>query len=76
MTPTEKAKELVDKFIPFTRTFDNKIGWCDSLRDAKKCATISVNEIIKTLGIDNIRPLYIRQTVGYWQDVKQEIGNL
>jgi hypothetical protein len=68
MTPKEKAKELSMKF--------DKLGETDN---AKKCALIAVDEIIKVLGHDD---LYIQgetnidDFINYWQEVKQEIENI
>jgi hypothetical protein len=66
MTPKEKAIELVNKMIDFT-------DWHDE--DAKQCALIAVNEIIKSNPIsfdkdDNCIASY------WWVDVKKEIEQL
>jgi hypothetical protein len=61
-TPKEEAKELVVKYlnIEFGLLTDNQ---------AKQCAFICVDEIIKTY-ID------IDPKLKYWQEVKQEIEKL
>jgi hypothetical protein len=64
MTPKEKAKELVDKFIEFTDTSD-EYGY------AKQCALIAVDEIISFLSDD---PYY--REYGYFHQVKKEIEAL
>ena len=67
MTPKEKAKELVDKFInTFYKTQD--FVWKST---AKQCALISVDELIyeTQFEVPNIRQRY-------WIDVKQEIEKL
>lgn len=65
MTPQEKAKELVDKFI------DEMIE-CDAYfvnSGAKKCALIAVEEIRDSLP-------QISDIQYYWIDVKAEIQKL
>ncbi len=62
MTPKEKAKDLVDRYYNlFSVELENTICY----REAKKCALIAVDEILKVLhtNIEN----------RYWQQVKQEI---
>jgi len=75
-TAKEKAEELVHKFDLMQTCIE---GF--SLQDAKECALIGVDEILKVLeeicddrGYDPFEaPLY---TLKYFQDVKQEIINL
>jgi len=71
MTPKEKAKELIYKFyriIPLDKmSIDFDV--------AKKCALISVAEILKTNpyqwdGED------LNSTIDYWEEVKKEIEAL
>lgn len=66
MTPKEKALELVDKFIYYVLDKDF-FGDNVDLKNAKKCALIAVDEVLKTIG-DKIFSEY-----KYWQEVKQEI---
>ncbi len=63
MTPKEKAKELVDKFI-------NSNNMIFLIEGAKECALIAVDELIyeTQFEVPNIRQRY-------WQEVKQEIEN-
>lgn len=87
MTPKEKATELVNKFIEFTRVFDDCSGWVDDIISAKQCALIAVEEIIKS------SPLYPNDAEEwllpadwfsyanisaekYWIEVKKEIEAL
>jgi hypothetical protein len=70
MTPKEKAEELVEKFMLW------KFQKCElSKKQAKQCALIAVDEIIKEYGtyykieVDG-------KYVSYWQEVKNEIENL
>jgi hypothetical protein len=68
LTPKERAKELVDKY------FEN---WNLSLtiENAKQCALIAVDEIIKELDNYN-RNGGINLKILYFQLVKKEINNL
>ena len=65
MTPQEKAKELLWKYLPILESwkfYDSNL--------AKQCALIAVDEIINT---------EIGETVkgyDYWQEVKNEINKL
>ena len=59
MTPKEKAEKLYNRMLP-------KSGVVFKLQ-AKQCALVAVDEIIKALGtIDKM----------YWNEVKQEIEKL
>jgi len=68
MTPKEKAKELIDKFMPHSSGNSNN-------NEAKQCALISVDEMICVLtdlnGIYNITP-----ALTYWQEVRQEMAKI
>jgi hypothetical protein len=73
MTAKEKAKELVEKFIPHTRVFHEELGWEDYIDSATQCALIAVDEIIKALSYQigcNMDELQ------YYDEVKQEIEKL
>jgi hypothetical protein len=74
MKPKEKANELVNKMLDFT-------DWHDE--DAKQCALIAVDELIKYHDdlMDVVRyelPSNIVAIIPYkyWEDVKQEIEKL
>jgi len=84
MSPKEKAKELVDKYRDTIMSFLS-----DNMKDmnAKKCASIAVDEIIKSREEDGSfddtlsstsseyytpHPMYLT----YWQEVKQELEKL
>jgi len=89
MTPKEKAAELVDKFYQTTPNeyFVNEPigikGRYKSWEQAKQCALIAVDEILKldnpntynylTEGKEN---LIVELADNYWQNVKKEIENL
>ena len=72
MTPKEKAQELVDKFRTEILSF---LG--DRIKDqnAKRCALIAVDELIKihyllTTTHDT------SPSINYWKEVKQELEKL
>jgi hypothetical protein len=77
MTPKEKAKELVDKYIPHTRVFHEVLGWEDYIDSAKQCALIAIDEIIQATKQYSYSVGYGMLTQDkYWQEVKTEIENL
>lgn len=65
MTPKEKAFELVKTYLKFTdsRQYPDKNG-----RNAKQCALIALDEILKLSTFFNL----IAETE-YWNEVKKEI---
>lgn len=84
-TPKEKANKMVKMFMPFTRQYDNTRGWVDCIDDAKECALIAVDEILKVAPIDkyeNLDSQFSVEYVGqhlfeeYWEEVKAEIEKL
>ena len=60
MTAKEKAKELVDRFIPKEESIE--------FAHVKQCALICVDEIL-----DNQYDLITLPYKAYWQEVRQEI---
>jgi len=74
MTPKEKAQELIDSMYNTQHCdiehFPSK-HYCDcseiNFFQAKQCAVIAVDEIIKLLPLSNR---------DFWQQVKHEINNL
>jgi hypothetical protein len=72
MTPKEKAEELVDKFRNEITSF---LG--DNMKkiNAKKCALVAVDELIKIHYLltttQDTSP-----SINYWKEVKKEIQNL
>ena len=78
MTPKEKAKQLVNKFL---RTYKVSLfpPFNKASQEAKLCALIAVEEILKAIQVPPIEnkghALYDSQVV-FWQQVKQEIENL
>jgi hypothetical protein len=68
MTPKEKAKELYFKMHSQEQIVS---------KEAKQCALIAVDEIIKEYS--NVRPMFIYITpprLRYWKEVKEEIEKL
>ena len=75
MTPKEKAKELVDKFKKYAyypKTDDDRIFMNQLIKNAKQCALIAVDEILKVASFYNDS----QAEVIYFKQVKQEIENL
>lgn len=66
MIASEKAKELIDKFIPMTKDWDELEGFIVNINNAKQCALIAVDECIKTAA-------YMPETLHFWNQVKLEI---
>ena len=68
MTAKEKAKELIEKFEPFADY--NQCGLFTEMErmtiNAKKCALISVDEILNILN-----PMALDYE--YWEEVEQEL---
>jgi hypothetical protein len=78
MTPTDKAKDLLNKYWIYLRA--NLMYDEEAKEDAKVCALIAVEETINTLNYD-IRDLDVRGSVlldliTYWREVKTEIEKL
>jgi hypothetical protein len=72
MTPKEKAEELIDKFRNEITSF---LGDNMKKNNAKKCALVAVDELIKIhyllTATHNTSP-----SINYWKEVKKEIQNL
>jgi hypothetical protein len=69
MTPKEKAKELIERFTFTCRE-------CDYQDNAKQCALIAVDEIIKAIpdASDDNSPY--NSELLWWKEVRHEIENL
>ena len=74
MKPIAKAENLIEKFITNTRIWnDEKKLWEDCIESAKRCALITVDEII------GIKLLWFQKDtkeLDFWQYVKQELLNM
>lgn len=82
MTPKEKATELVDKYyqlFPLQKdviSIYGTLSWdYDNWKQAKKCALIAVDEIIKANPYE-VSKTDMDSTIDYWQEVKKEIEKL
>jgi hypothetical protein len=77
MTPEEKAKELVFNFRQYcvTTVSINQYQSEYTLKYAKQCALIAVDEIIKQLTPIEKAPNN-KSAFLYWEEVKQEIEKL
>ena len=82
MTPKEKAEELVDKFhikvyVSFIEnSIPSVINALMLYNSAKQCALIALDEIIMSNPHSNPFNTNVYSTMGYWQEVKQEIEKL
>jgi hypothetical protein len=84
MTPKEKAKQLVDRFIEMNQqhSSDTEEEYGNSYEYHKKCALIVVNEVIdlKILSAgwaESCKHLSLNKSQKpYWEEVKQEINKL
>ena len=74
MTPKEKAKELVEKFLFMYRPSMHP-PYLKANEAAKQCALIAVDEIFEETR-DYCEDNYHQDRMNYWQEVKQEIENL
>ena len=73
MTPQEKTKQLVSiNSVTILSEVGSKITVYEVKEIAKQCALIAVDEILKVASFYNDS----QAEVIYWQEVKQEIGNL
>jgi hypothetical protein len=72
MTPKEKAKQLVDSFRNQIVTYLNDFM---SIRNAKMCALVAVDEIIDILELNGftLQEYHDKATLEYWFHVKDEI---
>lgn len=78
MTPKEKAKELVDKYLIANDTIENwkvdNIGIDPEL--AKQCALIAVDLAIEAAILYVSQEVAFEKSKEYWLQVKCEILNL
>jgi hypothetical protein len=70
MTPKEKAKELVENYYNLKK--HPLISFWRDINDAKQCAGIAANEIIKIVSLYNDT----QHEKKYWDEVKLEIEKL
>jgi hypothetical protein len=77
MTPKEKAEELVNKFKPHSHFWVHDLGRqkdyeIEQLENAKQCALIAVDEILKSKPC-KFDGYYYELNLKYWNEVKKEI---
>ena len=70
MTPKEKAKDLISKYVHLTKQTSGANG---TIYNSKQCALIAVDEILSVIWH---APVIITYNIEYWKEVKQEINNL
>jgi hypothetical protein len=70
MTPKEKAKELVSKYVHLAKQSSGAIG---TIYNAKQCALIAVDEILTALDEHQWQN---RSVIEFYFSVKQEIEKL
>ena len=75
MTEKEKAKELINKFIPHARYFEDGNKFSENAESAKQCALIAVDVILKDVGAEDWNDDGMTNN-NYWQTVKSEIEKL
>lgn len=83
MEAKNKAIELVEKFKKHVNGYVGSSMLSNTeypetiLSNAKQCALICVDEIIRELGeISTHKDVNDNMPIGYWQQIKQEIINL
>jgi hypothetical protein len=72
MTPKEKAKDLLNKYLNYINNYDY-VKERDIIR-TKKCALIAVDEIMLVACDES--DFDETMTKHWWQEVKQEIENI
>jgi len=85
MTPKEKARELVDKYLCIDEIYNVDL-FCDecgmSNDAAKYCALIAVDEILNVIPNEYLDVwqgetyMAINEDIAYWERIKQEIEKL
>jgi len=71
MTPEKKAEELVESYYSTIMSFlSDNMKW----ENSKKCALITVDEILNVVKEYTIEPIIF--DINYWQEVKKEIEKL
>lgn len=77
MTPKEKAKEMVVKFMKIDSDSEMFDGFKMGLFYAQRCALIAVDELINEASQKiHTQGRCMLSDKEYWQEVKQEIENL
>lgn len=80
MDHVKKAKELVDKFMPYMYCYmgsgmlSNDYDINVALSYAKKCAIIAINEIIEAIDWHSFETQ--NSEINYWESVKEEVESM
>ena len=72
MNPKAKAENLIEKFIPNTRIWNDEKGWEDCMESAKRCALITVDEIITVILAIRLQSVGVVQTPVLYRVLKAE----
>jgi len=71
-----KAKELVEKYLPFVDCGDNRYTTKIQYANAKQCALILCDEMIKEYAVLQIETSFCYKLHLEWVAIKQAIENL
>jgi hypothetical protein len=75
MTPQEKAKEIIKKFIPHAKYWDCYNDEPLEENHTKQCALIAVEEILQ-IDCCDMSEINFNNHIEYWIAVQQEIQKL
>jgi len=75
MTPQEKAKELIEKYLNMNDGLIQEFIPIP-IEGAKQCALIAVDEIINSNPHSNPLNTDVHSTMSYWNEIKHEIEKL
>jgi len=75
MTPKEKAKQLIDKYLCVQDYYKRDSGCSITQYEAKQCALIAVDEIVNCDNYFNTLA-DAKEFINYWYEVQQEIEKL
>ena len=77
MKPIAKAENLIEKFIPNTKIWnDEKKVLEDCIESAKRCALITVDEMLNEYPSQCPKYSYEMERHIFWQEVRQELLNM
>lgn len=76
MKPEEKANELIEKFSYYSFYLEYRDAEEDRIKNAKQCALIAVDEMMKVTKYEYERFNNDRFSENYWKQVKTEIEKL
>ena len=75
MTPEEKAKELVDRFInQMPKYLQGKLGRLTAIQSALICVDEIIEELREKVFMEFLDVSNLPKRTMYWQEVKQEIN--